>query len=194
MVAPAKAWAANNGVSWTAKPPDPDALPPHWRKVLADLHRLHGGACAYLSVYFDLAVGAATVDHYTPKSKAAVSQAYHWPNFRLACRTMNTNKGAHADVLDPFTLPSGLFTLNVASGRIRINLHLAPLGSVLHAGAKSTIRRLKLNAGIHRDLRLDHLNHYLATRAMGGAAAAGALAELAVAAPFIHAEALREGW
>ena len=124
VVKPAKAWATRKGWPWAAPPPAGKAneLPDHWTKVLDALHEGYGGACAYLSVYTHRSLDSTSVDHFEPKSKAPISRAYDWSNYRLASRPMNTNKGEHQDVLDPLTLPIGLFKLNLVSNRT-VQLH-----------------------------------------------------------------------
>ncbi|MGR6806046.1 hypothetical protein ACU6VI_07045 [Sphaerotilus natans] len=195
VVAPAKRWASEHGIDWNAPPPKPADLPACWTKILPELHQGHGGTCAYLSIYLELAVQAASVDHFIPKSLAPVSKAYDWRNFRLASRAMNTHKRDFTDVLDPFTLVPELFSLNLLSGRIGVNRTVAPARSPLHKAAHDTLKRLKLNASLFRELRLKHLDRYLSIRASGTAEALVlARQELAVAAPFVHAEVLRQGW
>src|SRR5690606_18223088 len=83
-------------------------LPTFWRRALADLRRAYGDTCAYLGMHIHPATGAATVDHFQPKSKHPAA-AYEWTNFRLAAQQVNTNKGEHEDVLDPFQIENGWF-------------------------------------------------------------------------------------
>lgn len=202
VVRPAKAWVTKKGWVWTALPPAGQSrlLPAYWTAVLDDLHEGYSGICAYLSVYTHRSLDDTSVDHYKPKSKSAVSLAYDWSNYRLASRPMNTNKGDHQDVLDPFALPPGLFVLNLLSGKVQIDTAVAPIGSPLHAQAKVTLKdRLKLNDGEYRELRLRILNKYLeARRPTGRASAKRALvkarADLLLESPFIHHEVVRQGW
>jgi len=197
VLTPAKKWVAKNGWDWTAPPPlkCADKLPDYWTKCLDDLHAAHGGVCAYLSVYTHRALQSTSVDHFQPKSKAAVSKAYHWANYRLASRPMNTNKGEFQDVLDPFLIPAGLFHLNLLSGRIRVNLAVAPRSSPLNQQARATLKRLKLNSPVFCELRLKHLDGYLArcpsTELSGRQQAQEALLS---ASPFIGQEVIRQGW
>lgn len=201
VVVPAQAWVRKQGWSWTAPAPAGQAerLPSHWRKVLDAMHDAHAGVCAYLSVYTHRALDCTSVDHFVPKSKAPVAQAYTWSNFRLASRPMNTNKREHEDVLDPFTLTSGLFTLNLLSGRMLINSDVAPIGSPLHTQAKATIKRLKLNAGEYRSLRLTYIDQYLSACQPKGRASIktsikNARDALLIASPFIYHEVVRQDW
>lgn len=201
VVVPAQAWVNKKGWSWTSPAPTGQAklLPAHWTKVLGEMHDTYAGVCAYLSVYTHRALDCTSVDHFVPKSKASIAQAYTWANFRLASRPMNTNKGQHENVLDPFTLMPGLFTLNLLSGRVLINAEVAPVDSPLHAQAKATVKRLKLNAGEYRSLRLTYLDEYLNARQPKGRASIKASIKnardaLLIASPFIYHEVVRQGW
>ena len=197
VVAPAKRWATKNGWNWTMPPPPKKAscVPAHWRNVLDELHGAHGGVCAYLSVYMHRTMDSSSVDHFLPVSKSPLSAAYDWSNYRLASRPMNTNKGEHQDVLDPFTLPPNLFTLKILSARIRINTDIAPLGSRLHQEAQDTLERLKLNEGEYRAIRLHYLNKYLeACRPQTKSSVKRARATLLLESPFLHQEVVRQDW
>ena len=201
VVTPAKAWVNKKGWDWSAPAPTGQAklLPAHWTRVLGDMHDAHSGVCAYLSVYTHRALDCTSVDHFVPKSKAPIAQVYAWSNFRLASRPMNTNKREHEDVLDPFTLQPGLFTLNLLSGRVLINAEVAPIGTPLHDHAKATLKRLKLNAGEYRELRLTYLDNYLnACQPKGRTSPRTSIKKardaLLIASPFIYQEVVRQGW
>jgi hypothetical protein len=151
--------------------------------------------CAYLSVYTHRSHDATSVDHYLPKSRHPVARAYDWSNYRLASRPMNTNKGEHEDVLDPFQLPDRLFILNLLSGRIQINAAVAAVGTPLHLKAQATLKRLKLNAGEYRELRLGYINEYLSECQQPGAnAVTDARNALLLKSPFIYHEVVQQGW
>ncbi len=197
VVKPAKAWTTRKGWAWSAPPPSGKAheLPGHWTKVLDDLHDAYGGACAYLSVYTHRALDSTSVDHFEPKSKAPIGRSYDWSNYRLASRPMNTNKGEHLDVLDPFALPPGLFKLCLVSGRVHIGDGAAPQGSALRTQAQATLARLRLNDGEYRDLRIRIIDKFLQDRQLAGMGAMQrALDQLRMQSPFIHSEVLRQGW
>jgi hypothetical protein len=197
VVKPAKAWATRKGWPWNAPPPVGKAneLPAKWTACLDDLHRGYAGICAYLSVYTHRSEQASSVDHFVPKSVAPLSEAYNWSNFRLASRPMNTNKDDFQDVLDPFTLPAELFTLNLLNGRVSINRSVASPGSVLHQQAVDTLNRLKLNLGQFRSLRLEFIDEYLRQRQMSDPQALQlARAQLRARSPFIFQEVIRQGW
>ena len=197
VVRPAKAWVTKKAWSWSAPPPVGHAneLPNHWTKCLDDLHDLYGGACAYLCVYTHRSLQASSVDHFVPKSLAPVREAYNWSNYRLSCRAMNTNKHEFQDVIDPFLVPAGLFSLSLLSGRVQVNSKVAAVGTPLRIQAQDTIKRLKLNGGQFRELRLKFIDEYLGSRKMADPQALlHARQLLSLQSPFIHLEVLRQGW
>lgn len=197
VVRPAKAWVTRKAWDWDAPPPPGKSheLPDHWTKVLNELHDGYGGACSYLCVYTHRSLDSTSVDHFEPKSKAPIRRSYDWSNYRLASRPMNTNKGEHLDVLDPFSLPPGLFKLSLVSGRVRISDTVAPVGSALRTQAIATLKRLKLNDGEYRDLRLHYIDEYLRSRLHPDPnAVSAARNQLLVQSPFIHHEVMRQGW
>ena len=197
VVRPAKTWVSKKGWDWTAPPPKGMSrkLPPYWTKALDHLHQFHGGICAYLSVYIHRSLDATSIDHYLPKSQSRVSSAYDWANYRLASRPKKTNKKEHMDVLDPFSLPPGLFTLNLLNGRVGIDVGVAPIDSTLHAQAVTTLQRLKLNDGEYRELRLGYIDDYLQqAHGQSPTTVLHARERLLMQSPFIHQEILRQGW
>ncbi|HSV69030.1 MAG TPA: hypothetical protein VLI72_02870 [Methylibium sp.] len=197
VIRPAKAWVTRKAWDWNAPPPagKSNELPDHWTKVLNELHEGYGGACAYLSVYTHRSLDSTSVDHFEPKSKSPIKRAYDWSNYRLASRPMNTNKGEHLDVLDPFALPPGLFKLSLVCGRVRVSDTVAPVGSALRTQAIGTLKRLKLNGGEYRDLRLHYIDEYLRNRQdPNPGAVSAARNQLLVQSPFIHHEVIRQGW
>lgn len=136
-------------------------IKPYWRACLTDLHQAYGGVCAYLGVFFERVMGGGSVDHFIAKSTCA-GPAYEWSNYRLACSTMNSRKREYSNVLDPFSLAPDLFRLQLSTGRIYPNPHLAaqPMRIV-----EETIERLGLDDPQCRELRArwyqDYLEHRL---------------------------------
>ncbi|MDM8548455.1 hypothetical protein QUF72_00195 [Desulfobacterales bacterium HSG2] len=65
-----------------------------------------------------------------------------WCNFRLAARSMNTEKGNFQDVADPFTLKPESFVMEFPSLMIRSGPGLTPSR---REKIEATINRLKLN-------------------------------------------------
>ncbi|WP_428265645.1 hypothetical protein [Haliangium sp.] len=81
-----------------------------------------------------------------PKSSAS-EKAYEWSNYRLACSRMNSRKGTFDDVLDPFLVEDGWFSLNLVSFEVKPSANLDP---ALSNEVQVTIDRLGLN---ERDCR-----------------------------------------
>lgn len=156
-------------------------LPSYWSAFNEQLWEAYSGTCAYLAIFFEFASGAASTDHFVAKSSSC-DDAYEWNNYRLSCLASNRNKNKFDDVLDPVGLAQNTFTLNLANGAIKPNSSLAP---DLLLAARATIRRLKLDNKIHRDMRLRHFNRYLR-----GGMDAPTLKELS---PFVWHEANRQG-
>lgn len=154
---PGIAWLAGRGLP--AAGPLPKGAKPHayWRKCLDDLHSLYDGICAYLGVYIERATGAASADHFAPKSKLAEA-IYEWDNYRLCCLAMNAKKNNFGDVLDPIGLLSDTFHIELVSGRIHVNTTIVGQYKI---DAEKTIRRLHLDSKINRDLRTRYFNDYI---------------------------------
>ena len=81
------------------------------------------------------------MDHYVPKSRRW-DLVYEWSNYRLACATMNSYKGEHGDVLDPFQLTDGWFALELVEFQVVAGTRLADHDA---DRVQATIRRLRLN-------------------------------------------------
>ncbi|MCK6527597.1 hypothetical protein L6R50_08550 [Myxococcota bacterium] len=131
-------------------------LPTFWTRALPELRRRYGNVCGYLGMRIHEATGAATVDHFVPKSRDR-RLAYEWSNFRLAAAQVNTNKGDHEDVLDPFEVQDHWFTLDVAS------FEIAPaddLEAEVRAKVEATISRLGLNDPVFCDARAEYHDRY----------------------------------
>lgn len=172
-------WLRENNLDTRAdKPPGRD-LPPYWTRCLPELHRVYGGICAYLAIFFEQATGTATTDHFVAKSKE-MGRAYDWANFRLACLAMNRQKGIH-EVLDPFELDPDTFRLELSTGEIFPNPHLP---EETQLAARMTITHLKLDEPTHREMRARHFHE----------CTSGKVSEsfLARYSPFVHLEASRQ--
>ncbi|MBI3147694.1 MAG: hypothetical protein HYZ17_04200 [Betaproteobacteria bacterium] len=179
---PGNAWLAGRGIAMYAPLPKGTDPHPYWRECLDELHRSHGGICAYLAVYIERATGAASVDHFVAKS-ALAGNTYEWSNYRLACLAMNARKRAFDDVLDPFALPPDVFHLELVTGRIYVNPGLTK--NQLGIDAQATIDRLKLDSGVNREMRARHFDEYLMQDCSAGL--------LARYSPFVWAELQRQG-
>lgn len=114
----------------------------YWRNVLPDLREAYRGICAYSAVWIPQDVGTATVDHFVPKS-VCPDLAYKWENYRLSSLLMNSRKGNHRDVVDPFDVRHEWSVLRFPS----MLVHPGPdLSEEQKERVEQTIRRLKLNS------------------------------------------------
>lgn len=153
----------------------------YWTRVLVDLHKAYNGICAYSAHYIPYDCGAATVDHFVPKSEDN-TLAYEWWNYRLASRTMNINKREFRDVLDPFEIGDGWFSLDFPSIQIKPG-DAAP--DNVRARITATITRLKLNNEVNIISRLRWIKEYRDNNI--------SLDFLRRCAPFISSELERQG-
>lgn len=113
----------------------------------------YGNTCAYLGIQIDTAaLGGLGIDHFKPKAVEAYADLiWAWENWRLACARVNARKGAHEDVLDPFTIPAGCFSYNFVALRTEVGPYLPP---ELARWAASTLARLKpdsITQGFHEE-------------------------------------------
>ena len=151
-----------------------------WQAWLSEMHRAYGKVCAYLCVY--IPDGEWTIDHFKPKSKYK-HLAYSWQNFRLASRTMNTNKGNSEDVLDPFIVQDGWFQLEFSSLEV---LPGPTLPAELHAAAKKSIEEiLHLNDPVPKARRAADYDEYIGEHVDQDF--------LRRRSPFVYRELLRQG-
>lgn len=138
-------------------------IPPIWTDCLPDLHIAYQGVCAYLCLYIPKAVATPTVDHFEAKrgtialASVAPTLIYEWLNYRLACHLMNTRKGNHADVVDPFEIEDGWFELEFTYLEMSPNKTLA---ADVQARLWATIVRLGLNDAECTSARSDLYDEY----------------------------------
>ncbi|MBQ6471841.1 MAG: hypothetical protein IJJ33_07650 [Victivallales bacterium] len=170
------------GQRYLSEHPDtrPSRLPPYWTRILKELWEAYGGICAYLSIYFEYATGAASVDHFVPKS-VDKSLAYEWSNYRLSCLGANRRKHTHK-ILDPVGLRPDSFRLNLCTGRIYPN----PTMDVEYKKeCQDTINALGLDSPICRNMRKKRFDQYCSNEI--------SLAHIQEESPFIYAEIIRQG-
>lgn len=134
----------------------PDKLPDLWTRSLPELRKAYRNVCAYLGMKIHGATGAATIDHFAPKSKHQ-ELAYEWSNYRLAAKQVNANKGWHEDVFDPFEIEDGWFALRVGSFEV---VPADSLDAPTRVKVEATIQRLKLNEPTFRDARQEYHDRY----------------------------------
>ena len=119
----------------------------YWRRALSDLIAAYRGICAYSASWTKRASEKSTpqdssIDHFIPRS-AGPGGAYEWSNFRLSRSRINSLKGDHQDVIDPFSLAAGWFQLDFRTFRLVPNPSL-PQGDRVRV--LNTIARLGLNS------------------------------------------------
>ncbi len=122
---------------------------PYWTRALDALHEAYRGICAYSCFYME-PVSGPTVDHFVALASAEASQAYEWGNYRLACSLMNACKNKFPDVLDPFLIQDGWFTLNLGTFVVEA---AEGLEEPLKQRVRDTITRLHLDS---RDVSTTH--------------------------------------
>jgi hypothetical protein len=139
-------------------------LPDFWRKCLPQLRTAYRDTCAYLGMKIHPATGAASIDHFRPKSTHQ-QLAYEWSNFRLAAQQVNTNKGEHGDVMDPFEVHCGWFALDIGTFEVRPS---TDLDSLQRTRVELTISRLKLNEPTFCKTREEYHDWYHGLRVSSG--------------------------
>ena len=87
----------------------------YWSAALGDLFAAYDRKCAYTTREL---VQTGSVDHFRPKSKYP-RLAYEWDNYRLARKAINSRKGDSEEVVDPFDVREGWFTLDLPSCLIK---------------------------------------------------------------------------
>lgn len=115
----------------------------YWNQALAELYAAYRGTCAYTSRRL---VSTGSVDHYRPKSKYP-HLAYEWDNYRFCRQAVNNRKGDSEDVIDPFAVQNGWFTLDLPSCLIKANKHVS---RAVRVAINNTVNVL----GLNRDERL----------------------------------------
>ncbi len=113
----------------------------YWSACLGDLFTAYNGICAYSAQWIPPQITRGSVDHYIPKSDNK-ELAYEWSNYRLCTERMNNNKDSYLDVMDPFKIQNGWFTINFATFFVEPE---ARLPDYLKAAVDTTITRLRLN-------------------------------------------------
>ncbi|MEZ4474959.1 MAG: hypothetical protein R3F60_30040 [bacterium] len=159
-------------------------MPPFWRDALPDLRLAYDDVCAYLGMRIHPATGAATVDHFEPRSRNTAG-AYEWTNFRLAVARVNSLKGEH-QVHDPFTIEPGWFVLDIGTFEVK---PADGLDAALRAGLCETIRHLGLNEVTFCQARERYHDDYLGL----GDREPLPLEWLQRECPFVAAELARQG-
>lgn len=97
--------------------PKGTVFPAYWQKCGTALHDAYHGICAYLGIYIERALGAASVDHFKPKAHFP-GLAYTWSNYRLSSLSRNRRKGVHLDIIDPCEITGDWFVVEPDNGAL----------------------------------------------------------------------------
>lgn len=149
-------WLRDNNILLNKPPPETKKLPNYWTYSNKQLWETYSRTCAYLAIQFEWTTGAASTDHFVPKSRNA-GAAYEWSNYRLSCLGPNRNKSNFEDILDPIGLAPYTFVLNFSDGCIYPNTNLDP---DMKKKAQETIARLKLDSPENNEMRARHYQEY----------------------------------
>ncbi len=159
----------------------------YWTRALPDMKRAYGYTCAYLAMKIHPATGAATIDHFIPKERDP-GRAYDWDNFRLSTGLINAYKDTHQDVLDPFEVEDGWFTLNLLSFKVLPN---SQLDTTMRERVRVTIdERLRLNEPTFCEARRVYHDRY---HGLGDSLEPWPLSWLETECPFVARELRRQG-
>lgn len=113
----------------------------YWVDILPLLRLAYNSICAYTCHWVPPDTGWNTIDHFRPKDRYP-KLAYEWANYRYVCGLANARKGTNQDVLDPFKIEDGWFTIDFPTLLVRPS-HTLPLAR--RKRVLATIDRLKLN-------------------------------------------------
>lgn len=117
-------------------------FPAYWTLALDDLMTAYGEICAYSCFRIHRVTGARSADHFAPKSQSW-RHVYQWSNYRLCCSRLNARKNDFRGVLDPFSIKSGWFELELVGFQVIPGRSVTSL--VLERQIIDTIDRLGLN-------------------------------------------------
>lgn len=153
----------------------------YWRRCIPDLMSAYSNICAYTSTYIEKVTGFGSVEHFLSKDDHR-EYAYEWSNFRLVCGRMNGRKGKEVGLVDPFSMPTELFELDIPGALIRV---WKADSDEQRQSAEKTIRVLKLNDEMCIEHRLTWLTEYANSHVDAD--------YVARRAPFVHRELVRKG-
>lgn len=119
-----------------------ESFPAFWQDAIPDMLRAYNETCAYLAIHIWAGVGTPTVDHMTAKS-TSWDKIYEWENYRLSSGLMNARKNKYDDVIDPFKVVDGLFSLEFVAFQVSAGPKVDKNSAAI---VQSTIARLQLNS------------------------------------------------
>ena len=177
------------GARFLAKNPRPTAKQfarySYWRRAHHDLYKLYSGICAYCaswSPFSGKSVDGTSVDHFIPKS-IDPNMAYEWKNYRLCRSRLNEHKTDTLQVVDPFFIQDGWFTIDFLSFLLKPN-RAEPM--YIQARVLTSIQVLDLN---HKDYVSERIS-VIAEYCRGHLR----LDQVKAKWPFIAAEMLRQNF
>lgn len=127
--------------------------------------------------------GAASVDHWIPKSERW-DLAYEWTNLRFCASRFNAKKGTRQGLVDPFEVRDGWFALNLVSCEVVVGPE-APAEHLAAIERRISRDGLDLNGRPLCGRREQHLDDYLTGEV--------SLRYLEKHSPFVAREARRQG-
>lgn len=131
-------------------------FPAFWQEATDDLLAAYNRICAYACLYIERITGMATVDHWAPKS-IIWDNVYEWENYRLACSLMNSRKNVYDDVLDPFSVNDGMFSLDL----VMLKAMPGPNAGEQQQAVIDTIQRLGLDGVDYTEALEEYYHNYL---------------------------------
>lgn len=117
------------------------SFPTYWTECLDDFLNAFNRICAYSCFRIHPVTGAASVDHFAPKSRKW-NKVYEWNNYRLAAARLNARKNSFEDLIDPFDVQEAWFHLELVGFQVFPN---PQLNKSLRQQIETTITRLGLN-------------------------------------------------
>ena len=176
------------GINFLTRNPHPTASQfsrhNYWKEVHGDLYLLYRGICAYCASWSPRSPrpkdSQTSVDHFIPKSLQPV-MAYEWSNFRLCRSRLNSNKGNSLEVMDPFYIQNGWFSIDFSSFLLKSS-SLIP--DYIKSQVITTINTLGLNHNDYVNERVEVIRGYCRGQLT--------LPQLNAKWPFIAAEMVRQ--
>jgi len=110
----------------------------YWSNAATELNYAYNKICAYSCFYL---ASPGSVDHFLPKVKHP-QLAYEWNNYRLAHPRVNSRKGDSEEIIDPFVVQDGWFTIDFPSCLVMAG---AGLPDLITGQINKTISILGLN-------------------------------------------------
>ena len=164
------------------------AMKTKWTKAIPAMLVAFHRTCAYSAMEIPKFTGFPTVDHFTPRVANRL-RAYDWDNFRLASHTANRLKDQDVEFVDPFTMPEGMFELDLGSFHVTLN---PATPQVFSAAAVANTLRV-LNDPELVDARRDVVDWYLGVpNVFGQPRGPLSFADLTILAPFVARELDRQ--